>query len=75
MNSMARFTEHKPGRLNAHECSSGKHVYEAEKYARRSLRWMREHGEIRQGHPYRCPHCPGWHITSTPKIKKARPGR
>jgi hypothetical protein len=70
-----RFTDHKPGRLNADECPTGKHVYESEKYALRGLRWMKEHGEVRTGHVYPCRanHTPlHYHVTSSRKNRIKR---
>lgn len=67
-----RFTDHKPGRLSPRQCPSNKHVYEEAKHALRSIRWMKEHGEIRTGHPYRCSQCPGWHIASGTRLRRKR---
>jgi hypothetical protein len=74
MNGRKFTDEHKPGRINAHACPTGKHVYEAEKHALRALRWMREHGEIRRGqgsiYPCRAGHTPlHYHCTSNRKLR------
>jgi hypothetical protein len=69
---MTRFTDHRPGRLARFDCPCGKWTYESEKYAVRALRWMREHGEIRQGYVYRCDRSAAWHITSGQRTRKKK---
>lgn len=46
-------------------CPSGKVPYPTKAACRRACAAMAKHGHT-IGHPYRCPTCPGWHMTSKP---------
>lgn len=57
------------GPLRHRGCPTGKWVYDAEKSALKSLRLQRESGVMKDGYPYRCEQCTGWHLTSQKKLR------